>query len=31
MTNIDKTQSDATTLSQSGPGGDDSEGVLHIP
>ena len=28
---IDKTLSDAATLSQSGPGSDVNEGVLHIP
>ena len=28
---IDRTLSGATTLSQSGPGSNSSEGVLHIP
>ena len=28
---IDKTQSDATTMGQNGPGSIDNEGVLHIP
>ena len=27
----DRTQSDATTPGQSGPGSDSNEGVLHIP
>ena len=28
---IDRTQSDATTPGQSGPGNNGNEGVLHIP
>ena len=28
---IDGTQTDTTTLPQSGPGSHDNEGVLHIP
>ena len=28
---IDRTQSGATTLVQSEPRGEDSEGILHIP
>ena len=28
---IDRTLSDATTPSQSGPGSDGNEGVIHIP
>ena len=30
-TNTDRTLSDATTLSQSGPGNDGNKEVLHIP